>query len=124
MRRPELLFPSLLAFLSLSGCADKDHLADRLTGIVLKHHLVLGSIHLQKQVIHDFYMEQPLLITLTGDYHDLGGFVSDLAQLPRPVTLYSFSIAPKQTGSGDNELLMTLYVSSYHHRDEYKDAST
>ena len=28
MRRPELLFPSLLAFLSLSGCADKDHLAD------------------------------------------------------------------------------------------------
>lgn len=35
----------------------------------------------------DFYAELPINIRITGNYHDMGAFVSDVAQLPRIVTL-------------------------------------
>src|SRR5207244_7859037 len=35
----------------------------------------------------DFYAELPIAIKITGNYHDMGAFASDVAQLPRIVTL-------------------------------------
>jgi len=35
----------------------------------------------------DFYAELPINIKITGNYHDMGAFASDVAQLPRIVTL-------------------------------------
>lgn len=35
----------------------------------------------------DFYAELPISIKITGNYHDMGAFASDVAQLPRIVTL-------------------------------------
>ena len=35
----------------------------------------------------DFYAELPIRIRITGSYHDMGAFASDVAQLPRIVTL-------------------------------------
>src|SRR6266576_1241829 len=35
----------------------------------------------------DFYAELPINIKITGSYHDMGAFASDIAQLPRIVTL-------------------------------------
>ena len=35
----------------------------------------------------DFYAELPINIRITGNYHDMGAFASDVAQLPRIVTL-------------------------------------
>jgi type IV pilus assembly protein PilO len=35
----------------------------------------------------DFYAELPINIKITGTYHDMGAFASDIAQLPRIVTL-------------------------------------
>ena len=35
----------------------------------------------------DFYAELPINIKITGTYHDMGAFASDVAQLPRIVTL-------------------------------------
>jgi len=41
----------------------------------------------------DFYAELPIAIRITGNYHDMGAFASDVAQLPRIVTLNDVSIA-------------------------------
>ena len=41
----------------------------------------------------DFYAELPINIRITGNYHDMGAFVSDVAQLPRIVTLNDLVIA-------------------------------
>jgi type IV pilus assembly protein PilO len=41
----------------------------------------------------DFYAELPISIKITGTYHDMGAFASDVAQLPRIVTLNDVSIA-------------------------------
>jgi type IV pilus assembly protein PilO len=35
----------------------------------------------------DFYAELPISVRITGNYHDMGAFASDVAQLPRIVTL-------------------------------------
>lgn len=40
----------------------------------------------------DFYAELPIKIKITGTYHDMGAFASDVAQLPRIVTLNDITI--------------------------------
>ena len=41
----------------------------------------------------DFYAELPIRIRITGTYHDMGAFASDIAQLPRIVTLNDLLIS-------------------------------
>jgi len=41
----------------------------------------------------DFYAELPIAVKITGNYHDMGAFASDVAQLPRIVTLNDLVVA-------------------------------
>lgn len=51
-------------------------------------------------VVKDYYAELPISIKVTGNYHDVGAFTSDIANLPRIVTLNNLSLAsPKEGGS-------------------------
>jgi type IV pilus assembly protein PilO len=43
-------------------------------------------------VVKDYYAELPIAVRVVGNYHDLGAFASDLANLPRIVTLHNVSI--------------------------------
>ncbi len=45
-------------------------------------------------VAKDYYAELPISIRVTGKYHDVGAFASDIAHLSRIVTLNDVSIAP------------------------------
>jgi type IV pilus assembly protein PilO len=42
--------------------------------------------------VRDYYAELPISIRLTANYHDLAAFTSDIASLPRIVTLNNISI--------------------------------
>jgi len=44
----------------------------------------------------DFYAELPINIKITGNYHDMGAFASDIAQLPRIVTLNDVGITAEK----------------------------
>ncbi|MBC3935275.1 type 4a pilus biogenesis protein PilO [Undibacterium rugosum] len=55
-------------------------------------------------VIKDYYAELPIDVKLSGNYHDLGEFVSDIAKLPRIVTLNNLAISANKDG------LLTLEV--------------
>ncbi|MBL1433104.1 MAG: type 4a pilus biogenesis protein PilO [Gammaproteobacteria bacterium] len=61
----------------------------------------------------EFYEELPIKIRVTGAYHEFGQFVSDVAALPRIVTLDNFSIK----GSGDN-LAMEVTAKTYRYIDD------
>ncbi|HET7669291.1 MAG TPA: type 4a pilus biogenesis protein PilO, partial [Burkholderiales bacterium] len=39
------------------------------------------------EITRDFYAERPINVRVTGSYHDMGAFASDVGQLPRIVTL-------------------------------------
>jgi type IV pilus assembly protein PilO len=42
----------------------------------------------------DFYAELPISVRITGSYHDIGAFASDIAKLSRIVTLNNIGLAP------------------------------
>ena len=42
----------------------------------------------------DFYAELPISIRVTGSYHDMGAFASDISKLSRIVTLENVALAP------------------------------
>jgi type IV pilus assembly protein PilO len=48
--------------------------------------------------VNDYYAELPIALRVTGHYHDIGAFASDIANLSRIVTLNNLSIAPKPDG--------------------------
>jgi type IV pilus assembly protein PilO len=48
--------------------------------------------------VAEFYAELPINIRITGNYHDMGAFASDVAQLPRIVTLNDLAIVNDKGG--------------------------
>jgi type IV pilus assembly protein PilO len=50
-------------------------------------------------VVRDYYAELPIDIKVTGNYHDIGAFAADMANLPRIVTLNNMSLATGKDGS-------------------------
>jgi len=50
------------------------------------------------QRVADFYAELPIQIKVTGSYHDMAAFASDVAQLSRIVTLNNISIQADKNG--------------------------
>ncbi|WP_343736296.1 type 4a pilus biogenesis protein PilO [Acidovorax sp.] len=45
-------------------------------------------------VARDYYAELPIAIRVTGKYHDIGAFASDVAHLSRIVTINNMTITP------------------------------
>lgn len=58
--------------------------------------LKFKNIRLENEVTQEFFIEQPISIEATGDYHSFGAFVSGIAILPRIVTLHDFVITASQ----------------------------
>ena len=48
----------------------------------------------------DFYAELPISIKVTGSYHDIGAFASDIGKLSRIVTLENIALASAGKGGG------------------------
>jgi len=69
----------------------------------------------EKEQPKEFYAELPISIEVRGDYHELAGFVSDVAALPRIVTFGDVSIAPP---SGKGKLGMSAKARTYRYLEE------
>ncbi len=50
-------------------------------------------------VVKDYYAELPIDIKVTGNYHDVGAFTSDIANLPRIVTLNNLTLIAGKDGT-------------------------
>lgn len=66
--------------------------------------------------VADFYAELPINIRVSGTYHQLGEFVSDVAALPRIVTIDDLVLSPQKGDSG--KLTMSAVAKTYHYLDE------
>jgi type IV pilus assembly protein PilO len=53
----------------------------------------------QSETQRDFYAELPITIKITGNYHDMGAFASDIGQLPRIVTLNDMALSVGKDGN-------------------------
>jgi len=61
----------------------------------------------------DFYAELPISVKVTGTYHDMGAFASDVAQLPRIVTLNDVVIT-----NDKGTLIMDAVAKTFRYLDE------
>lgn len=68
------------------------------------------------EAIRDFYAELPITIRISGSYHDMGAFASDIGKLSRIVTLNDISINPA-AGKGA-ALVMDATARTYRYLDE------
>ena len=69
----------------------------------------------QGESAKEFYAVVPNRIVVNGTYHEMGGFVSGVAALPRIVTVEDVDIKP--VGKGD-QLRMTAVAKTYRYLDE------
>ena len=97
-------------------------LIEDITLVGLENGLEFSSIDLQPEAVHEFYIEKPIQIVVSGGYHSLGSFVSDVADLSRIVTLHDFTIMPKGRGAGGNSpgshLTMVILAKTYRYNDQ------
>lgn len=70
------------------------------------------------EVVNGAFAEQPITIKVTGNYDDIGKFSSDIAMLPRIVTLNEISINPSGNG-----LSMDAIAKTFRYLDEEEVAS-
>ena len=68
----------------------------------------------QNEVHIEFYAELPIQMSMTGNYHQFGNFVSGIAALPRIVTLHNINL----NGEKDGTLKMDVLAKTYRYLDE------
>ncbi|MAD47593.1 MAG: pilus assembly protein PilP [Oceanospirillaceae bacterium] len=94
-------------------------LIDDISSAALSAGLSLKAINPQDMVQKEFYKELPIEIEVEGGYHEMGGFVSAVASLPRIVTLHDFSIVKQ---GDDGSLKMEITAKTYQYNPDREDA--
>ena len=77
----------------LPSKAEMDALLSDITQAGIGRGLQFDLFRPGQSVVRDYYAELPISIRLVGNYHDIAAFTSDIASLPRIVTLNNLSIA-------------------------------
>ena len=68
----------------------------------------------EAETVSEFYAETPIRIKVSGGYHDVAAFVSDVSKLSRIVTLQDIIMAPAK----DGVLNMDAVVKTYRYLDD------
>jgi len=64
----------------------------------------------------EFYAELPIKITVVGNYHQFGEFVSGIAALPRIVTTHDINIKPQRKGKGSDTPILVMSATAKTYR--------
>lgn len=65
--------------------------------------------------VKEYYAELPISVRVTGRYHDIGAFASDIAHLSRIVTLNNLQIIPAKDGGS---LSLEAIAKTYRYLDK------
>lgn len=97
---------------------DKAEIADLLTDVSqsgLASGLEFELFQPQAEVPREFYAEKPIRIQVVGTYHEFGEFISNLAAMPRIVTVHDIRITRRKE---DDLLRMEAIAKTYRYLDE------
>ncbi len=68
----------------------------------------------ETETVAEFYAETPIKVKVTGGYHDIAAFVSDISKLSRIVTLQDIAMEPAK----DGVLNMDATIKTYRYLDD------
>lgn len=103
----EVQFAELLKMLPSQN--EMPGLLDDLTFVATDSGLGIQSLEWKEEIQRDFYIEFPISMAVSGDYHEMGQLVSDVAKLPRIVSLHDFVIKRSDQGTLAMEILAKTY---------------
>jgi type IV pilus assembly protein PilO len=86
-----------------------------MTQVGLSRGLQFQQIRPGNLIEKDFYAEKLVNVKATGTYHQIAGFVSDIAALQRIINVDNFKLSRK---SGTNELSLDAVTKTYHYLEE------
>lgn len=114
MAEAEALFANQLK--SLPESHETPGLLDDITHVGTTSGLSFSKLNWQPEIVQEIYIELPIDISVIGNYHDFGNFVSKVAGLPRIVTIHDFTIAlDEETGT---DLLLDIQAKTYRYREQ------
>lgn len=106
LERIEKDFSSMLK--SLPNSNETPGLLDDVTFVGTDAGLSFKLLNWQQEIPKEFYTELPIQLEVAGSYHEFGQFASNVANLPRIVTLHDFDI----NVTGDS-LVLTMQARTY-----------
>jgi type IV pilus assembly protein PilO len=83
----------------LPGKAEMDALLSDINQAGLGRSLQFDLFRPGQVVVKDYYAELPIAVKVSGRFHDIGAFASDIANLSRIVTLNNLTVVPKPDGT-------------------------
>lgn len=69
-------------------------------------------------VTKEYYAEQPIALSVTGRYHDIGAFTADIAHLSRIVTLNDLSVVPAADKDKSGNLTLQATAKTFRYLDQ------
>ncbi|WP_371193599.1 type 4a pilus biogenesis protein PilO [Glaciecola sp. SC05] len=99
-------FSSMLKSLPTSN--ETPGLLDDVTFVGTDAGLSFKLLNWQQEIPKEFYTELPIQIEVVGGYHEFGQFTSNVANLPRIVTLHDFEIS-----RANGELSLQMQAKTY-----------
>lgn len=75
--------------------------------------LSIVAIQPNQEIEKEFYVELPIEIKVSGNYHQIGSFISQVANLPRIVTLHNFEMNLEE----QTPLNMKISAKIYHYSE-------
>ena len=78
----------------------------------------------ENEIKKDFYAEKPIQIQVEGTNPQFGKFVSDVAALPRIVTVHDISIKPQGNDTTGTKLVMILTAKTYRYLENSEQIGT
>lgn len=106
LARIEKDFSSMLKSLPTSN--ETPGLLDDVTYVGTDAGLSFQLLNWQQEIPKEFYTELPIQIEVAGTYHEFGEFASNVANLPRIVTLHDFEISSRK-----GQLVLSMQAKTY-----------
>ena len=84
--------------------------------------LYSNKLEKEADVRREFYIETPIVISVTGGYHQIGEFISKVSALPRIVTIHDFTLkTTAKAGDIENSDSLTLDLIAKTYRYEAEE---
>lgn len=88
-------------------------LLDSINDAAVEHRLQIDHIRSQPTADKAFYVEHPFSIQVQGSYHQIAGFVAEMAALPRVVTQHDFVLQPLDEAQDGGMLSLSMQARTY-----------
>ena len=77
-----------------------------------ENNVKISKIDLEASELHNFYTADPYRVEVMGNYHDIGGFLEGIANLPFIATIKNVQV--KSSANKKMSVISSMTVTSYH----------